>query len=136
MENSQIFSLADQLKAAKELKKEVDAQAKEIGAEIEKLDLALSDAMAEAECDRFSHNGSTFYLSNRLFVSPAAGCRDEMISALKAHGYADIVTETVNANTLASFIKEQIALNNDAIPNWLADVVNTYEKTSVGMRRS
>lgn len=135
MENSQIFSLADQLKAAKELKKEVDAQSKEIGVEIEKLDLALSDAMAQAECDRFSRNGSTFYLSSRLFASPVAGCRDEMISVLKAHGYADIVTETVNANTLASFIKEQDALNNDAIPDWLTDVVNTYEKTSVGIRK-
>ncbi len=135
MENAHIFELADALKAAKEKKKELDAQSKEVSAEIEKLDLALSDAMADAECDRFSRNGSTFYLSSRLYASPAAGRKDEMIMALKQNGYGDIVTETVNANTLASFVKEQMAVNDDAVPAWLSDMVNTFEKTSVGIRK-
>ena len=55
--------------------------------------------------------------------------------ALKANGYGDIVTETVNANTLASFVKEQMALNNDVAPAWLTDVVSTFEKVSVGIRK-
>ena len=135
IKNAQIFTLADDLKAAKEKKKELEVQTKEIGAEIEKLDRALSDAMAEAECDRFSRNGSMFYLSSRLFASPAAGRKDEMISALKQNGYADIVTETVNANTLASFVKEQMAVNDDAVPKWLSDGINTFEKISVGIRK-
>ncbi|WKY49087.1 hypothetical protein Q5O24_07200 [Eubacteriaceae bacterium ES3] len=135
MKNTQIFLLADQLKAAKDKKKDLDKQSKELSSEIEKLDLALSDAMAEEECARFSRNGSTFYLNSRLFASPAAGCKNEMISALKQNGYADIVTETVNANTLASFLKEQMALNNDVIPKWIVNVVNTFEKTSVGIRK-
>lgn len=50
--NNKIFDLADQLKAAKDKKKELDAQVKELGSEIERLDLALSDAMTEAECER------------------------------------------------------------------------------------
>ena len=135
IKNAQIFTLADDLKAAKEKKKELEAQTKEIGAEIEKLDRALSDSMAEAECDRFSRNGSMFYLSSRLFASPAAGRKDELISALKQNGYADIVTETVNANTLASFVKEQMAVNDDAVPKWLSDGINTFEKISVGIRK-
>lgn len=135
MENKQIFELADALKAAKETKKELDAKAKEMSAEIEKLDLALSDAMADAECDRFSRNGSTFYLNSRLYASPMAGCKDDMILALKKNGYGDIVTETVNANTLASFVKEQMAVNNDTVPAWLSDVISTFEKTTVGIRK-
>ena len=135
MENTQIFELADALKAAKEKKKELDVQSKEVGAEIERLDLALSDAMADAECDRFSRNGSTFYLNSRLFASPAAGRKDDMILALKKNGYGDIVTETVNANTLASFVKEQMAVHDDAVPAWLSDVISTFEKTSVGIRK-
>lgn len=135
MENNQIFELADALKAAKETKKELDAKAKEMSAEIEKLDLALSDAMADAECDRFSRNGSTFYLNSRLYASPMAGCKDDMILALKKNGYGDIVTETVNANTLASFVKEQMAVNNDTVPAWLSDVISTFEKTTVGIRK-
>ncbi len=134
MENK-IFELADQLKAAKDEKKELEAQVKEVSAAIEQLDLALSDAMAEAECERFSRNGSTFYLNTRLFASPVAGHKEELFQALKKNGYGEIVTETVNANTLASFVKEQMHLNNDEIPAWIAEVVTTFEKVSVGIRK-
>lgn len=130
-----IFSLADQLKELKDRKKDLEAEVKAITAEIDRLDLELSDAMAEAECERFSHGGNTFYLNTRLFASPAAGRKDDMIIALKDNGYGDIVTETVNANTLASFVKEQKNLNADEVPAWLADVVNIHEKVSVGIRK-
>lgn len=130
-----IFSLADQLKELKDRKKDLDTEVKALNAEIEKLDMELSDAMAEAECERFSRNGSTFYLNTRLFASPVAGRKDEMITALKDNGYGDIVTETVNANTLSSFVKEQMMLNADEVPLWLSDVINTYEKVSVGIRK-
>ena len=133
--NNKIFDLADQLKAAKDKKKELDAQVKELGAEIERLDLALSDAMTEAECERFSRNGTTFYLNTRLFASPIAGQKEDMFRALKSNGYAELVTETVNANTLASFVKEQKELNNDEIPDWISSVVSVFEKVSVGVRK-
>lgn len=135
MENKELFAMADRLKAMKESKKDLESQAKALGAEADALEKQLSDAMAEAECDKFSHSGSTFYLSSRLYASPVSGCKDEMIERLKGNGYGSIVTETVNANTLASFIKEQREQNNDEIPAWLTDVVSTYEKTSVGIRR-
>lgn len=133
--DNRIFELADQLKAAKDKKKELDTEIKELGAKIEELDLALSDAMAEAECERFSRNGSAFYLNTRLFASPIAGQKEAMFAALKDNGYGEIVTETVNANTLASFVKEQMAENNDEVPEWIAQVVNTFEKVSVGIRK-
>lgn len=133
--NNEIFELADHLKAAKDRKKELDALVKEVGAEIERLDLALSDAMTEAECERFSRNGSTFYLNTRLFASPMAGCKEDMFAALKKNGFGEIVTETVNANTLSSFVKEQRELNHDEIPAWISDVVSTFEKVSVGIRK-
>lgn len=133
--NNKIFDLADQLKAAKDKKKELDAQVKELGSEIERLDLALSDAMTEAECERFSRNGTTFYLNTRLFASPMAGRKEDMFQVLKSNGYAELVTETVNANTLASFVKEQKELNNDEIPDWISSVVSVFEKVSVGVRK-
>lgn len=133
--NNKIFDLADQLKVAKDKKKELDTQVKELGAEIERLDLALSDAMTEAECEIFSRNGTTFYLNTRLFASPMAGRKEDMFQALKSNGYAELVTETVNANTLASFVKEQKELNNDEIPDWISSVVSVFEKVSVGVRK-
>lgn len=133
--DNRIFELADQLKAAKDKKKELDAEVKRLNAHIEEMDAALSDAMAEAECERFSRNGNTFYLNTRLFASPIAGQKEAMFQALKDNGYGEIVTETVNANILASFVKEQMAENNDEVPEWIAQVVNTFEKVSVGIRK-
>ncbi len=136
MEQNLIFQMADSLKALKEQKKELEAQVKALTADITKLDLQLSDAMAEAEVDKFSRNGSTFYLTSRLFASPAAGRKDDMIRALRANGYGSLVTESVNANTLASFIKEQQETTGEDVPDWLRDIVNTFEKVSVGIRKS
>ena len=134
MENTKIFEMADRLKTLQEQKKDLEAKAKALGAKI--TDLQLSDAMTEAELDRFSRNGSTFYLKSRLFASPAAGRKDEMMQALKENGYGSLVTETVNTNTLASFIKEQREITGEEIPGWLGDTVSTYEKVSVGIRKS
>lgn len=106
--NESLFELADQLKAAKDRKKELDAETKANNAVIEDLDRQLAEEMAEQEVDRFSRNGSLFYLNSRLFASPKAGEKDAMIAALRANGYGDLVTETVNANTLASFAKERM----------------------------
>lgn len=136
MDNAQIFEMADRLKAAKERKKELEAQVKAVSAEIEEIDRTLSDAMTEQELDKFTRNGSTFYLNSRLFASPASGRKDELFAALKENGYGTLVTETVNANTLASFCKEQIAANEDELPAWLSNVVTTFEKVTVGVRKS
>ena len=87
MENTQIFEMADRLKILQEQKKDLEAQTKALAAEIAELDEQLSDAMSEAELDRFSRNGSTFYLKSRLFASPASGRKDEMMQALKENGY-------------------------------------------------
>ncbi len=136
MEPNTLFDLADELKATKDEKKALDAQVKEVNARIETLDKELSDAMANTECEKFTRNGSTFYLNSRLFASPMAGNKDAIIAAPKENGYGDIVTETVNANTLASFCKEQMAANEDELPEWLTPVVNIFEKVTVGIRKS
>ena len=136
MEQTQIFQMADRLKALKEQKKDLEAQVKSLTEEISKLDLELTDAMAEAEVDKFSRNGSTFYMTSRLFASPAAGRKDEMIRRLRDNGYGSLVTESVNANTLSSFIREQREATGEDVPAWLGDTVNTFEKVSIGIRKS
>ena len=92
--------------------------------------------MAEAELDRFSRGGCTYYLKSRLFASPIAGRKDEMMQVLKDHGCGTMVVETVNVNTLASYIKEQREATGEDVPAWLADYVNLYDKVSVGIRKS
>ena len=135
MENSKIFQMADELKAAKERKKDLEAQVKEVNAKIDELDKELSDAMADQELDKFTRNGSTFYLNSLLYASPRAGMKEELFAALIAHGYGDLITQTVNANTLSSFCKEQRETNNEEIPAWLSEVVNAHDKITVGIRK-
>lgn len=136
MEKSVIFEMADRLKSLKKQKKDLEDSVKAIGSEIEELDKQLSDAMTEAELDRFSRNGSTFYLHSRLYASPSAGRKDAMMQALKQNGYGSLVVESVNAKTLSSFVREQMEANEGNIPSWLGDTVSTYEKISVGIRKS
>lgn len=133
--NNELFEMADKLKAAKDRKKELDAMVKEVTAEIDQLDETLSDAMAEQEVERFSRNGNTFYLNSRLYASPIAGRKDDLMQTLKSNGYGSLVVESVNANTLASFVKEQKAMNEDEVPAWLNDVISVFEKVTVGVRK-
>ena len=53
MEKSIIFEMADRLKSLKKQKKDLEDSVKALGSEIEELDRQLSDAMTEAELDRF-----------------------------------------------------------------------------------
>ena len=114
MEDRQIMELADQLKAAKERKSELEEQTKAVNAEIDRLDLALSDAMAEAELDKFTHCGSTFYLKSRLFASPMAGKKEDKSPPESS---------------------QKIPENGDELPEWLDGFINTFEKVSVGIRK-
>ena len=136
MEKSVIFEMADRLKSLKKQKKDLEDSVKAIGSEIEELDRQLSDAMAETQLDSFSRNGSTFYLYSRLYASPSAGRKDAMMQALKQNGYGSLVVESVNSKTLSSFVREQKEANEGNIPSWLGDTVSTYEKISVGIRKS
>jgi hypothetical protein len=135
--NQKIFELADKLKAAKEQKKALEAETDDLTKTITGLDRELSDAMAEAELEHFSRNGTTFYLTSRLFASPKEGQKDGLMKALKAHGYGALVVESVNAQTLSSFCKEQIELSGEEekLPGWLDACVSTFEKVSVGIRK-
>ena len=136
MEKSVIFEMADRLKSLKKQKKDLEDSVKAIGSEIEELDRQLSDAMAETQLDSFSRNGSTFYLYSRLYASPSTGRKDAMMLALKQNGYGSLVVESVNSKTLSSFVREQMEANEGNIPSWLGDTVSTYEKISVGIRKS
>ena len=133
-DESRLTVLSEQFVAAKERKEALEAELKAVKAEIERLDREFSDEMILMEYDGFSRKGKTFFLKSRLFASPKAGCKSGLFSALRKRGYGDMITESVNANTLSSFVKEKREENDGEIPEWLTEVVNSYEKTTVGTR--
>ena len=136
MELEPMLQLAEQLKALRDKKTELEAYVKEINAEIEEVDFKLASMMAESETANFTHAGTMFSLTTKTRASAMAGNKEELFEALRREGYGDLVYETVNANSLSAFVKEQIAENDDVLPRWLEGLVSVLEKTSVGVRKS
>ncbi|WP_302747810.1 hypothetical protein [uncultured Ruminococcus sp.] len=136
MQTQNMYELAEQLKQLREKKKAAEQQLKDIHAEIAQTEYQLSVQMAETETQNFTRAGTMFALTTKTRASAMAGRKDELYAALKENGYGDLVYETVNANSLSAFVKEQIAENQDTIPDWLNGLVHVYEQTSVSVRQS
>lgn len=136
METERMFELADRLRALRDEKAEADKRLKEIKAEIDEVDYSLSELMAESETQNFTRAGTMFCLTTKTHASATAGRKEELFTALRGEGFGDLVYETVNANSLSAFVKEQIAENGDELPGWLNGLVNVFEKTSVGVRKT
>lgn len=108
MNQDKMFELADELKSLRDMKADLEAQVKETADKIDAVDYRLSELMAETETQNFTRAGTMFCLTTKTRASAAAGVKDELFTALKGNGYGDLVYETVNANSLSSFVKEQI----------------------------
>ena len=136
MESNELFALADELRALKEAKKYAEQELKEITEEIDRVDAVLSQRMVDTETQNFTRNGTVFCRMNATRASATAGRKDELFEALRSAGYGDLVYETVNANSLSAFVKEQTTENGDSLPQWLAGLVTVFEKTTVGVRKA
>ena len=136
MENNEMFVLADQFKALRDEKADAEAHLKEINAAIETADYQLATMMTESETQNFTHAGVMFSLTTKTHASATADRKDELFSALRSEGFGNLVYETVNAKSLSALVKEQLAENDDALPDWQDGLVNVFEKTTVGVRKS
>jgi hypothetical protein len=136
MDSEKMFELAERLKSLRDQKQETEAALKEINAQIDETAYRLSEAMAESETQNFTRSGTIFYLTTRTCASATAGSKDELYAALREQGFGDLVYETVNANSLSSFVKEQMEENGDALPDWLVRLVNVFDKTTVGVKKA
>jgi len=132
-----LFNLADKLR---ELREEKDAQTailKDINSEIDAAEYKLSEAMANAECPNFTRNGHQFILTATTRWSAETERKAELYAALKENGYDHLFT--VNAQTLGSFVREQVEETADEngethIPDWLAGLVKSYDDVGVTMK--
>jgi len=136
MENNTMFDLADELKRLRDLKGDLEAQVKDINVQIDETDYRLSELMAETETQNFTRAGTMFCLTTKTRASAMTDNKPALYTALREQGYGDLVYETVNANSLSSFVKEQIEENGDALPAWLMGLVNVFDKTTVGVRKA
>ena len=134
--SDRMFTLADRLKELRNAKQEAEQRVKELNAAIDDVDYELSELMAQTETQSFNRAGTLFYLSTTTRASALPDRKTDLYDALKAEGYGDLVYETVNANSLSAFVKEQRAENDDALPEWLNGLVTLFEKSTVGVRKA
>ncbi len=137
MDNSEkMFELADRLKALRDEKKDAEQRVKELNAALNETDAALAQLMTDTETQNYTRSGKMFYLTNTTRASATADRKDELFEALRAEGYGGLVYETVNANSLSAFVREQISENDDVLPDWLEGLVSVFEKTTVGVHKA
>jgi len=135
-DTSILFELADQLKDLRDTKKNLEQQLKELNAQLDEKDAELAAAMAESETQNFTRAGVMFCLTNTTRASATAERKEDLFDALRTEGFGDLIYETINANSLSAFVKEQMAENADTLPGWLSGLVNIYEKATVGVRKA
>ena len=140
-----LFFLADRFKT---LREERDALKNQLTAANKALDDAehkLTDAMAEAECPNFARSGKLFIMTTTPRWSAEKERKQELYDALRKGGYEHLFT--VNPQTLASFIREQVEDNAAAnaeslcgsdthVPAWLDGLVTSYDDIGITMKQA
>jgi len=134
MEDKQMLSLADKLKELKDLKASLEADLKDINADIDDIENQLISVMTDAEVTGFKHSGSTFSLVIREFPAPVPENKEDLWAAMKQHGFEHLFT--INSMTLQGTIKEIKANNDDLLPEWLDGLIRIAEKPSVRVTKS
>lgn len=94
------------------------------------MDSELSQLMILKETHKFTRCGTTLCLTTSTKASAVAGLKDELYSKLREKGYENLIHETISANSLSSFVKDQISEHYNLFPSWLEGLINIYEKHS------
>lgn len=117
----------------RELQKAADAELKGYKELADELEAELIDAFAEAGVQNINVDGKTVYLHRSVYARRCEGVDAEAVkAALRAAGAEDLVTETVNANTLSAYVRE-LTEDDDApgLPEPLVGIVEPGERFGV-----
>ena len=133
---NRIFTLADELVALRKQKNTLEERLTEVGKQINSVDYRLCELMTETKTQNFTRGGLQFILTNKTRASALADAKEDLFNALRARGYGDLITETLNANSLSSFVKEQIEQNDERLPYWLDGLVSVYDRVSCTVRKA
>lgn len=133
---SAMYALADRLKELREQKKATEDHLDQINEQLNTVNLQLAEMMANSETQNFTRAGTMFALTTKTRASAVAGVKESLYAALRKQGFGDLIYETVNANSLSSFVNDQISENGEELPDWLEGLVNVYDQTTVSVRKA
>jgi hypothetical protein len=118
LDTEKLMKYARLFRARKKLKKKYDA----LGKDLESMGSGLIEHLSENQIDKCNlHGGYVVYIDTKIWPKLKAS-REKVVEALKAAGHGDIVNETFNTNSLASWLRELDALDQD-VPEPLQDYI-------------
>ena len=129
--------LLNRFVAAKQEKKHLEEQLKEINAECAFLEEQILDRFAsEGITQQKTVGGQTVYVRNAVYASlrdDPDGTKTRAHQALRAHGLGYLIRDTVNGQSLSAWAKETIN-EFEEIPNALKEYVKVTEKPQLNVK--
>ena len=131
--STNLESVVKELRRLKDRKEALAAEESEINKQITLIEQSkLPAMMEEAGITKFQVPGiGSVGVKNETFIYVAADNRAKLHETLRRQGNGSLITETVNHQTLQSFVKEQLAAGN-SVPD---EIKLTFVKVAK-LRRS
>lgn len=114
--------------------KDLEAQAKDLRGELKTLGDALAAEMEDMGVENFALDDATFYLRATLRASVPVDAREDFYAALRQRDMGYLIKETIPANTLTAFVKEQLVDNGGVLPPWMEGMVSVFSAPEVAAR--
>lgn len=120
-------------------KRELERQLNFVKEDLTRRETVLAEKLAEAGLQQLkTDDGTVIYRNEALFASLVKdedGEHAGAVTALRGHGLGWLVKETVNANTLRSWVKEQ-EQSGEGLPAELRPWLKVTRQPRVGVRVS
>ena len=91
------------------------------------LQAAIVEDFGQQGIDSISIDGRKVYLRRDLRASVPAEKIEAAVKAFRLAGYGDMVKDSINAQTLSAFVRE----NEGSLPTTIAPFINVFEQFSI-----
>lgn len=120
-------------------KKELEDQLKDVKGQLDEEKDKLYKMMVDEECPVISRNGFRYSLQeknrySKLGDEKLAAAGVDFFEVLREEGFGDLITETVNANTLNSTMKAYVEENGE-LSEELAEVIGVFESYDITKKK-
>lgn len=130
-----MFLWADQMLALRDEQEALEDDLKRIKKKLEETEQSLFECMVNNQVEKFTRTGYSFAPTIKTRASIPAENKEHAMEWLKQSEYADIVKETVNAQTLTSLVKEweDAGVREDDAPFYA--MLNIYNEQKISIRK-